>query len=99
MWLMYSSMTILISSTMLMLRAVWNTRSSSQPGLAASSIAQSRLCSRRNRVLIAAVNGVELARSPPKANSAARLGAGQPCGRCVGSGTAAKAGSRTPAAS
>ena len=53
-WLMYSSITSFRAWTMLMLRAVSNSRSSSQAGCAAASIPQMRLCSRMKTAFSAA---------------------------------------------
>ena len=81
MWLMYSSITILISSTIMMLRAVWNRRSSSQPGYSAASTPAIRLCSRRNSVLSSTNPTWEFVVSLPAANSVSSRSGGIWSGR------------------
>ena len=69
MWLMYSSTTILMRITVRMLRAVWNSRSSSQAGYARRSERAMRLCSRRNSTPIITNPTCRLPVSLPNANS------------------------------
>ena len=55
MCMMYSSTTSFSSSTIMMLRAVWNTRSSSHSGFSYARMPATRLCSRRKTMFITRV--------------------------------------------
>ena len=69
---MYSSTTRWSSSTIITLRVVWKTRSSSQVGFALSMNPATRLCSRRNTTFMIVLPIVELPCSNPTANTLLR---------------------------